>query len=80
MNDFIMNPTEESLPLLGRVVGHGAVLEERGEDGDDMLLVLLHRHACITYSSCRSGSKLDPYSGALWIRIRIPNTDSDQDK
>ena len=24
---------------------------------------------------CGSGSVLDPYSGALWIRSRIPNTD-----
>ena len=26
---------------------------------------------------CGSGSKLDPYSSTFWIRIRIPNTDSD---
>ena len=26
---------------------------------------------------CGSGSVLDPYSGASWIRIRIPNTDPD---
>ena len=30
---------------------------------------------------CRgSGSKLDPYSGPLWIRIRITNTDTDTDR
>ena len=26
---------------------------------------------------CGSGSKLDPYSATLWIRIRIRNTDPD---
>ena len=26
---------------------------------------------------CGSESVLDPYSGALWIRILIPNTDQD---
>ena len=26
---------------------------------------------------CGSGSVLDLYSGAFWIRIRIPNTDPD---
>ena len=26
---------------------------------------------------CGSGSVLDPYSGACWIRIRIRNTDPD---
>ena len=26
---------------------------------------------------CGSGSVLDPYSGAFWIRIRIPNMDPD---
>ena len=62
MNDFIMNPTEESLPLLGRVVGHGAVLEERGEDGDDMLLVLLHRYSCMVIL-------LPVLASVLWIQI-----------
>ena len=28
---------------------------------------------------CGSGSLLDPYSRALWIRISIPNTDPDPD-
>ena len=29
------------------------------------------------YQCCGSESVLDPYSGAYWTRIRIPNTDSD---
>ena len=30
-----------------------------------------------TNQCCGSGSKLDPYSATLWIRIRIPKTDPD---
>ena len=29
------------------------------------------------FFGCGSGSGLDPYSGASWIRIRIPRTDPD---
>ena len=31
----------------------------------------------IQYQCCGSGSVMDPYSGASWIRIRIRNTDPD---
>ena len=32
---------------------------------------------CVCVQCCGSGSVLDPYSGASWIRIRIPNMDPD---
>ena len=38
-----------------------------------------HSHGHGQDQCCGSGSVLDPYSGAFWIRIRIPNTDQDPD-
>ena len=35
----------------------------------------LEKNCCSRYQCCGSGSVMDPYSGASWIRIRIRNTD-----
>ena len=44
--------------------------------GERERVMLLENNFTFTFKQCcGSGSVLDPYSGALWIRIRIQNTD-----
>ena len=42
-----------------------------------MFQVPVQRFTSTSEQCCGSGSTLDPYSGAFWIRIRIRNTDPD---
>ena len=73
-------PTKETLPLLASIVGNGAVLEERGEDGDDVLLVLLHRYAFINkkshlqrYTESATNRSIAPCRTASFLLIFSPD-------